>query len=354
MDAVSRLAFLFCSLRGRSLASADSSFRDDRDTEAWRGRSCACGLRRLVVLGPKGSEGEADEDCVHGAATAGPVGVAVVDPVEMSYTVRGSTGTASTVTSFSTSEFATSGFRGLLGLLMLDLLCTPSRRSSEVAERAAEPPKLNRLCQLERCACPFFSGEEALESAAKVWSGRGLSTVATLLDRLRRAVTSKGSREFLLDSSLSGTGGSTAPCPCGSLAFAGGGPRGTKGAARAIGSDEDKVESGTFGEGVSRRGLLRERTLRSIGDEDEVWAAVACTNMIVACSTAGPLLWTERGAIGGRRYASRRCAVAAMRISQRCRSGRELEEEKRRRMRMRMKEEGVRCCVWQRRKRSGV
>jgi hypothetical protein len=268
VDVVSRLVFLFCNLRGRSMVSAGSSLRGERDAEAWGECSCPCVPRRLVVLGAKRSEDEAGGGWVNTAMMAGPLGVVVVDVLAMSYTVRGSTGTASTVIDFSASG---SRVRGLLGLLRLGFLCTPSRRSSEVAERAAEPPILNRRCQLERRAWPFLSGG-GLESDDGV---RGLSALAALLECLR-------SCEFLLYSSLSGTGGSTAPCPCGSLSLAAPdddndndeGPRGTKGAASAVADDDDDevVEAMRFGDGGSRRGLLRERALGWL------WVAV-CTNM---------------------------------------------------------------------------
>jgi hypothetical protein len=42
VDVVSRLVFLFCNLRGRSLVSVGSSLRGERDAEAWRERSCPC------------------------------------------------------------------------------------------------------------------------------------------------------------------------------------------------------------------------------------------------------------------------------------------------------------------------
>jgi hypothetical protein len=244
---------------------------------------------------------------------AGPLGVVVADVLAMSYRVRGSTGTVSTVTDFSASG---SRVRGLLGLLTLGFLCTPSRRSNEVAERAAEPPILNRRCQLERRACPFFS-EGGLESDDGV---TGLSALAALLERLRRV---EDSCEFLLYSSLSGTGGSTAPCPCGSLSLAAPdddndndeGPRGTKGAASVVADDDDEevVEAMRFGDGGSPRGLLRERALGWL------WVAV-CTNMAWLLPDAR-LFHTERGAIGVRHYAWRRRAGASMRISRRRRSG---------------------------------
>src|SRR6266480_7135341 len=203
--------------------------------------------RRLVVRGEKCSVGGG---CVHGATMAGPFGAAVVEVLAMLYTVGGSTGTVSTVTDFFGSGYGGSSVRGLLGLLTLGLLCTPSRRSSEVAESAAEPPMLNRRCQLERRACPFFSGG--------VLDSEMTSALVVLLERLRRE-----SCELLLYSNLSGTGGSTAPCPCGSLSLAAAtdddkdeGPRGTKGAASVMADGDD--ETTRFGDGVSRRGLLRE------------------------------------------------------------------------------------------------
>ncbi len=92
----------------------------------------------------------------------------------------------------------------------------------------------------------------------------GPSALAALLERLRRV---EGSCEFWVYSSLSGTGGSTAPCPCGSLSLAAPeddndeGPRGTKGAASVVTNDDDDevFEAARFGDGGSRRGLLRER-----------------------------------------------------------------------------------------------
>ena len=106
----------------------------------------------------------------------------------------------------------------------------------------------------------------------------GPSALAVLLERLRAV---EGICEFLLYSSLSGTGGSTAPCPCGSLSLAAPeddsdneGPGGTKGVASVVADDEEDevVEAARFGDGDSRRGLLRERALGWL------WVAV-CTNM---------------------------------------------------------------------------
>jgi hypothetical protein len=81
-----------------------------------------------------------------------PVVDVVVDALPNPYVFRGSTGIVSAgerdTTDFSASEGADC-FRGLFGLLTLDLLCTPSRRSSEDAESDEEPPMLNRRCQLD-------------------------------------------------------------------------------------------------------------------------------------------------------------------------------------------------------------
>lgn len=216
-----------------------------------------------------------------------PVVDAVVDVLPKPFVFRGSTGTSDEgrdATDFSASENADC-LGGLFGLLTLDLLCTPSRRSSDEAESDAEPPMLNRRCQLPRRACPFLSGDW-LASGTGVWVDdvrvpvltAPMSTFTTLLERLRRPLALVVfCCELLLYSTLSDTGGSTAPCPCVSglvAELAEEGPRGTKGAA----ADCELEEELRVGEGVSRRGLLRERARRS-AELVDVWVG-GSTNMV--------------------------------------------------------------------------
>lgn len=226
-----------------------------------------------------------------------PVVDAMVDVLPIPCVLRGRTDIESAggrdTTDFSASEGAEC-FRGLFGLLTLDRLCTPSKRSSEVAESDADPPMLKRRCQLDLRACPFFSGD--LGSVTVIWDDDvkvptaptipplacPMSAFATLLERLRLPVALLVTGdEFLLCSTLSGTGGSTAPCPCVSVLDAEvveEGTRGTEGAAAGWVEEEEELGELRFGDGVSRRGLLRERA-RWSAEVDEEWVA-GSTNMV--------------------------------------------------------------------------